>query len=71
LAWFSQRRGVTPLVMFTILSGHRRSKSAKMVCFISWVWIAATPFTLWLPTMARWAMRMRLPLAISSISDMR
>ena len=70
LAWWSQRRGVMPLVMLMILPGEMRSKSAKMVSFMSSVWIRDTPLTVWLPTMARCAIRTRRP-PVSSMSDMR
>jgi len=52
-----KRRGVTPLVTLQNLSGHSVAKSNKTVCFSKSVWSRATPLILWLPTLARWAMR--------------
>ena len=53
----SQRRGVTPLVLFWNLWGQRSTKSRKMLSFRMLVCRAATPFTVWLATSARYAIR--------------
>ena len=60
LARTSHRRGVMPLVLFVNLSGQYSAKSGKRLERTSWLWIAATPFTLWLPATARLAIRMCL-----------
>ena len=70
MACASQRRGVTPLVMFVKRSGQSFAKSAKIVCTSSSECSAETPLTLWLPTIDRFAMRTRRSLP-SSISDRR
>ena len=51
----SQRRGVTPLVLFWNFSGHRSAKSLKIVLRMMSLWMAATPFTVWLATTAKYA----------------
>ena len=57
LASSSQRRGVTPLVLLLNRSGNISAKSATVLVRSSSEWMAATPFVLWEPTMARLAMR--------------
>mmetsp|Transcript_39625 Transcript_39625/g.97060 ORF Transcript_39625/g.97060 Transcript_39625/m.97060 type:complete len:313 (-) Transcript_39625:888-1826(-) len=69
-AWPSQRRGVTPFVTLWNLDGHSCAKSGNTSFFTISEWMRATPFTAWLPTMARCDMRiMRVP--PSSMIDMR
>ena len=54
---FNHRRGVMPLVLLLNLSGQRLKKSRKISVLRISVWSPETPFTEWLPTMARWDMR--------------
>ncbi len=53
----SQRRGVTPLVLLLKRSGKISARSFTVVARSSSEWIAATPFVLCEPTIARLAMR--------------
>ena len=57
LARRSQRLGVTPLVLLLKRSGKASARSRTVVLRKSSEWIAATPFVLWEPTIARFAMR--------------
>ena len=57
LASSSQRRGVTPLVLLPKRSGNISAKSGTTFVFSNSEWMAATPLVLWVPTIARWAMR--------------
>jgi hypothetical protein len=57
LASRSQRRGVTPLVLLLNRSGNMAARSATVLVRRSSEWIAATPFVLWVPTIARFAIR--------------
>ena len=53
LAWASQRRGVTPLVLLLKRVGKIRAKSAKIDCVISSECRADTPLIEWLTSTAR------------------
>jgi hypothetical protein len=66
----SHRLGVIPLVLFVNRSGHIAWKSGNSDVFTSALWSAATPFTLWLPVTARWAIR-RFGSGPSPTSDIR
>src|SRR6478672_10028347 len=57
LASSSHRRGVTPFVLLLKRVGNISAKSRTVVVHRSSEWIAATPLVLWLPTIARCAMR--------------
>ena len=57
LASSSQRAGVTPLVLLLNRSGNIAAKSATVLVRSNSEWIAATPFVLWVPTIARFAIR--------------
>ena len=52
-----KRRCVTPLVLLLNRSGKSAAKSGTTVRVSSSEWIAATPFVLCEPTIARFAMR--------------
>ena len=54
-ASISQRRGVTPFVLLLKRSGNISARSLTVVVRSSWEWIAATPFVLCEPTIARFA----------------
>ena len=54
----SQRLGVTPFVLLLKRSGNASARSRTVVLRKSSEWIAATPFVLCEPTIARFAMRM-------------
>lgn len=53
LAWASQRRGVTPLVLLLKRVGKIRAKSARIDCVISSECRADTPLIEWLTSTAR------------------
>ena len=57
LASNSQRRGATPFVLLLKRSGKIAARSATTVVLSKREWISATPLVLWVPTMARLAMR--------------
>ena len=57
LAMSSQRRGVTPLVLLLKRSGNISARSLTVAVRNSLEWIAATPFVLCEPMIARFAMR--------------
>lgn len=65
----SQRRGVTPLVLFWNFSGHRSAKSLKMVLRMMSLWMAATPLTVWLATTARYAILTDLHVHSTAVMD--
>ena len=67
----SQRRGVTPLVTFWKRSGQSSAKSGNSRVRTSSEWSCETPFTLWLPTIARWPMRIRFGCPSSMIEVRR
>jgi hypothetical protein len=48
---------VTPLVLLLKRSGNIAARSATVVVRRSFEWMAATPFVLWVPTIARFAIR--------------
>jgi len=64
----SHLRCVTPFVLLLNFSGHSLKKSGNRKDLRSPEWIAATPFTEWLPTIDRFAMRTCFVLP-SSIND--
>src|SRR6266853_5750006 len=53
----TQRRGVTPLVLLLNRSGNISARSLTVIVRSNSEWIAATPFVLWEPTIARFAIR--------------
>ena len=53
----SQRRGVTPLVLLLNRSGNISARSLTVIVRSSSEWMAATPFVLCEPTIARFAIR--------------
>ena len=57
LASSSHRRGVTPLVLLLNRSGNSPAKSGTVLVRSSSEWMAATPLVLWVPTIARLAIR--------------
>ena len=62
----SQRRGVTPLVLLLKRSGNSSARSLTVTVRSRPEWIAATPFVLCEPTIARLAMRI---LALAAFLD--
>ena len=57
LAFISQRRGATPFVLLLNFSGQSSANSGTSDFTTRWLCSADTPFTEWLPRIARLAIR--------------